>query len=74
MNDPSAVYPYTIRLSVDVDPSGHPIGMSAVQYVRGAEEATLWVAFPGPFDSLAEAFGELAGDYRHYLGRQLTLF
>lgn len=68
------VHPWTIRLFVDVDPAGNPIGKGGVLFEQGQERATLWFEPPGPFDSLADAFADLTVAYVDYIGLQQTLF
>ena len=69
----SEIHPYTIRLFVDVDPAGNPIGKGAMEYRRGQENATLWFAVPDPFDNLQECVDALIGEYHMLLGTQPRL-
>jgi len=66
-------YPYTIRLFVDVDPAGNPVGTGCVLFEGGKETSTIWFTPPGPFDSLADAWTDLVCDYVDELGTQPTL-
>lgn len=70
----SQVHPFTIRLFVDVDPAGNPVGFGAVQYVRGKEMATILFGTPGPFDTLSEAMTYLADQHAALIGTMRTLF
>ena len=77
MNTPhgaAGTHPYWIRLCVDVDPAGNPIGRCAVLFENGRETATLWFTAPDPFDSLSDAWADLMTQYVDHLGTQLPLF
>lgn len=71
---PAGTFPWFIRLSVDVDPAGNPIGRHITLYQDGKDSGTIGLSFPHPFDSVADAFADLVTDYTDYIGTQPTLF
>jgi hypothetical protein len=67
-------HPWFLRLQVDVDPAGNPIGRSVVHFEGGREVATIHLSFPDPFDSISDAFADLLTTYVDFIGEQPTLF
>lgn len=75
MTYPTATtHPWTLRLSVDVDPAGNPIGRHITLFEGGVEKSTIEVQFPDPFDSLSDAWADLVTNYVNFMGLQPTLF
>lgn len=66
--------PYFIRLSVDVDPNGNPVGRHATLFREGQDRGCLFFTTPDPFDSVWEAFSDLLTDYSNHYGQQAPLF
>jgi len=67
-------HPYWLRLAVDIDPTGHPLGFHCTLFQDGKDAGTMFLAFPGPFDTLEEACQALVMSYGLLVGRQLDLF
>jgi hypothetical protein len=75
MTPPTATtHPWYLRLSVDVDPAGNPIGRHVTLFENAKEVGTITLAFPDPFDSVNDAWADLLTDYTNYIGEQPTLF
>lgn len=74
MTRSSDTHPYFIRLAVDLDPNGNPIGGHATLYQGGKDEGALFILFPDPFDSAADAWAEVLTTYSDLIGQQLELF
>ena len=66
--------PYFLRLSVDIDPSCHPLGFHATVYREGREDGVTVLGFPGPFDTAASAWSELLTTVDSYHGEQGVLW
>lgn len=74
METAARTHPYTVRLTVDVDPAGNPIGWSVTQ--RRADDTPMAISTgtPGPFDTPTEAFEEALRTFTGVVGVLHTLF
>lgn len=75
LSHPTAgTYPYFVRLAVDLDPAGNPIGCSLAEHRDGQTEAPIIFFAPEPFCDVREAFSDLLTEYVDCIGVQLPLF
>lgn len=74
MHRASQTHPYFVRLFVDVDPAGNPIGTGGIHMARGEQLGTLWFETPPPFDTLPEVWQDAVRSYCALMGSQLELF
>jgi hypothetical protein len=63
-----------LRLSVDIDVAGNPLGFHATAYREGREEGVVILGFPGPFDSQMGAFVLLQQHVEAHVGTQGLLW
>lgn len=67
-------HPYFVRLAVDLDPAGNPIGASVTQHHHSSGTTAIEHYTPGPFDSPSDVWVELQCRYLSLVGVQHRLW
>ncbi len=62
-----------IRICVDVDLQGHPVGTSYVVYADGQRISIVVLPCPGPFDTAAEITLDTIAEVQRIFGFHLTM-